>query len=141
MAGEPWEHVVLSQWEHPDGRIGNAGQRTVLVSGLCMPRRSVKALRAMCLPVLLLPLHLSPLPVRLPSGGQRQHSGSRPCRRNWPLHGHGAFKLVPRPHGARVVPCRWVFTANRDEHGNVMRFKARLVVKGFLQRLGVRTCQ
>jgi hypothetical protein len=36
--GEPWEHVVLSQWQHPVDRIGNAGPQAVMVSGLCMRR-------------------------------------------------------------------------------------------------------
>jgi hypothetical protein len=38
--------------------------------------------------------------------------------------------------GARAIGLKWVFKVKKDEHGNVMRHKARLVVKGSAQRQG-----
>jgi hypothetical protein len=37
----------------------------------------------------------------------------------------------------KVLPTRWVFSLKTDQSGNVIKFKARFVVKGFLQRKGV----
>ena len=37
----------------------------------------------------------------------------------------------------KVLPTRWVFSLKTDQSGNVTKFKARFVVKGFLQRKGV----
>ena len=37
----------------------------------------------------------------------------------------------------KVLPTRWVFALKTDQVGNVTKFKARFVVKGFLQRKGI----
>jgi hypothetical protein len=50
---------------------------------------------------------------------------------------HQTFKLVPLPHPApNLVSCRWVF-AVKEKDGLVVRFKARLVARGFTQQQGV----
>ncbi|CAM9711159.1 unnamed protein product, partial [Phaeothamnion confervicola] len=41
------------------------------------------------------------------------------------------------PHGRNVIGCRWVFTKKRAADGTILRYKARLVAQGFLQRPGV----
>lgn len=46
------------------------------------------------------------------------------------------WDLVDRPH-QKVVPCKWVYKIKKDAHGNVIKYKARLVVKGFHQVKGV----
>lgn len=46
------------------------------------------------------------------------------------------WKLVPRPEGAKILGNRWVFAVKRDEKGEIVRFKARLVAQGFRQRKG-----
>eukprot|EP00644_Phytophthora_capsici_P015126 jgi/Phyca11/128394/e_gw1.75.86.1 len=46
------------------------------------------------------------------------------------------WKLVKRPRDTRVLTTKWVLRVKRDEHGNVQRYKARLVVHGFKQRFG-----
>jgi hypothetical protein len=51
----------------------------------------------------------------------------------------GVYKLVPRsavPTGRKVLRGKWVFRLKRDENGNPVRYKARLVVKGFEQVFG-----
>jgi len=43
------------------------------------------------------------------------------------------WKLVKLPKGNKVVGAKWVFRNKLNENGEVVRNKARLVVKGFLQ--------
>ncbi|KAE9235367.1 Retrovirus-related Pol polyprotein from transposon TNT 1-94 [Phytophthora fragariae] len=47
------------------------------------------------------------------------------------------WKLVPKSAHQRPIGCRWVFALKRDEKGQVVRYKARLVVKGYSQRHGI----
>ncbi|OWZ14145.1 polyprotein [Phytophthora megakarya] len=55
------------------------------------------------------------------------------------LKGQNTWKLVPREAAKdkKVITCRWVFAVKRDERGHIKRFKARLVIHGFKQELGV----
>ena len=49
------------------------------------------------------------------------------------------YKLVPRssvPTGRKVLRGKWVFRLKRDEHGNPVRFKSRLVTHSFEQVFG-----
>ncbi len=50
---------------------------------------------------------------------------------------HGVWELVPRPRGANIVGCRWVFKVKTNADGSVERYKARLVAQGFRQKEGV----
>jgi len=53
------------------------------------------------------------------------------------LMSHNTYSLVSRPPGlANLVSCRWVF-AVKEKDGFVVRFKARLVARGFSQQQGV----
>jgi hypothetical protein len=47
----------------------------------------------------------------------------------------GAFKKVSRAQaeGKQVIPLKWVFKYKLDEHGYLVKFKARLVVRGDLE--------
>ena len=40
------------------------------------------------------------------------------------------------PQGRKPIGCRWVFKTKRNEHGNVIEQKARLVAQGFSQKFG-----
>jgi hypothetical protein len=50
---------------------------------------------------------------------------------------NGTWQLVDPPGGVRPVDVKWVFTVKRDSMGSIVRFKARVVAKGFMQREGV----
>jgi hypothetical protein len=53
------------------------------------------------------------------------------CKRE--VFGHA----VPTPPKVIPVGCKWVFLRKRNEHGQVVRYKARLVAQGFTQRPGI----
>jgi len=50
---------------------------------------------------------------------------------------NGAWELVELPPGKNLVTCKWVFKAKHDANGNIVRFKARLVARGFSQAYGI----
>ena len=55
------------------------------------------------------------------------------------LQGQGVWEETKRselPRGAKVIGSRWVFKTKRDHMGKIVRYKARLVVKGFNQVYG-----
>src|SRR5690349_5317286 len=41
------------------------------------------------------------------------------------------------PHNFHCFWCKWIFTRKRNAKGEVVRYKARLVAQGFLQRPGI----
>ena len=47
------------------------------------------------------------------------------------------WNLAGLPPGRRAIGARWVFKLKRNEAGEIVRFKARLVAQGFTQREGV----
>ena len=53
------------------------------------------------------------------------------------LDAHDTMEYVERPHGHKVIPVHWIFSTKVDEHGNVLRFKARLVAQGCRQVPGI----
>ena len=48
-----------------------------------------------------------------------------------------AFKIVKKPADSKAVKCRTVLTNKYDSNNNVECQKARIVAKGFTQRLGI----
>jgi len=44
------------------------------------------------------------------------------------------WELVDLPHGHRVITLKWVFKLKRDEVGAIVKHKARLVARGFVQQ-------
>ncbi|KAG1665273.1 hypothetical protein FOA52_015850 [Chlamydomonas sp. UWO 241] len=49
----------------------------------------------------------------------------------------GTWELCQPPNGFSALPVRWVYKFKRDATGQVVRFKARIVAKGFKQVEGV----
>ncbi|KAJ1525556.1 hypothetical protein ONE63_010361 [Megalurothrips usitatus] len=71
---------------------------------------------------------------------------SRPDAREWKramdeemesLNRHGTWELVSRPDGRNVISSKWVFKLKTDASGTPVRYKARLVARGFNQQHGV----
>ncbi|BBG99469.1 transposable element gene [Prunus dulcis] len=50
---------------------------------------------------------------------------------------NGVWKLVTLPQGCKPIGCKWVFKTKRNSKGQVDRYKARLVTKGFTQKEGI----
>ena len=48
----------------------------------------------------------------------------------------GTFTITSPPPHVVVIGCKWVHKKKRDQHGRVIKYKARWVAQGFLQRLG-----
>ena len=48
----------------------------------------------------------------------------------------GTWKLEELPADRESIGNKWVFVRKRDENGNIIRFKARLVAQGFSQKPG-----
>jgi len=53
------------------------------------------------------------------------------------LNANGTWELVDAPDGANIVTSKWVYKIKFGSNGELERFKARLVARGFTQRYGV----
>ena len=53
------------------------------------------------------------------------------------LESAGTWQVVERPEGVNVVDSKWVFQLKKDAKGNIVKWKARLVARGFTQVQGV----
>jgi hypothetical protein len=49
---------------------------------------------------------------------------------------NGTWELVDRPYGCKPVGCKWVFKKKLRSDGNIDKYKASLVVKGYTQQEG-----
>jgi hypothetical protein len=47
------------------------------------------------------------------------------------------WDVVPRGPNVKTVGTKWVFSVKKNERGDIVRYKARLVAQGFRQRFGV----
>nr|GEX64338.1 hypothetical protein [Tanacetum cinerariifolium] len=45
--------------------------------------------------------------------------------------------LVPCPDNIFIIPLKWIFKIKLDDYGDVLKNKARLVVKGYRQEIGI----
>lgn len=50
---------------------------------------------------------------------------------------NGTWELVRLPVGRKPVTCKWIWKVKEDQNGNVARYKARLVARGFSQQYGI----
>ena len=48
----------------------------------------------------------------------------------------GVWRLTTLPEKVKPLGCRWVFTLKRNEKGEIVRYKARLVAQGYKQIKG-----
>jgi len=48
----------------------------------------------------------------------------------------GTWKLEDSPTDRKPIGCKWVYLRKRDEKGNIIKYKARLVAQGFSQKPG-----
>lgn len=46
-------------------------------------------------------------------------------------------ELIDAPKDQTIIDCKWTYKLKRDSNGNVQRYKARLVARGFRQREGI----
>ena len=53
------------------------------------------------------------------------------------LEKNETWLVTKPPTGKKVVNCKWNFTMKYNSDGNVNRFKARLVARGFTQSYGI----
>ena len=49
----------------------------------------------------------------------------------------GTWVLVPRPKDKNVLKGRWVYKVKLGPNGEVLRYKSRFVIKGYLQKYGI----
>ena len=47
------------------------------------------------------------------------------------LKGNGLYELVDRPKGKKVVKSKWVLRVKTNEKGEVEKYKARVIAKGY----------
>lgn len=52
------------------------------------------------------------------------------------LQENGTWEIVPTPKGKNIVSCKWVFKTKEDTNEGVVKYKARLVARGFSQKFG-----
>ena len=53
------------------------------------------------------------------------------------MEDNSVWDLVELPKGSKPIGCKWIFKTKRDSKGNVKRYKAHLVAKGFTQKEGI----
>ena len=50
---------------------------------------------------------------------------------------NGVWELVKQPSGQGIISGKWHFANQLDDEGNVVKFKARFVARGFTQTPGI----
>ena len=53
------------------------------------------------------------------------------------MYTNQVWTLVEPPEGTKPIGCKWIFKMTMGMEGNVIAYKAKLVVKGYLQRKGI----
>jgi hypothetical protein len=50
------------------------------------------------------------------------------------IRDNNTWALVELPHGHHAIGLKWVYKVKRNENGDIVRYKARPIAKGYLQR-------
>ena len=53
------------------------------------------------------------------------------------MYSNKVWTLVDKPEGIKPIGCKWVYKKKLGPTGKVETFKARLVVKGYIQKVGI----
>ena len=53
------------------------------------------------------------------------------------MNSNDVWDLVELRNGKRPIQCKWVYKTKKDSLGNIERYKARVVAKGFTQKKGI----
>lgn len=53
------------------------------------------------------------------------------------LLSNSTWELTDLPPNKRAIPCKWVFKIKTNEKGEIVKYKARLVIKGCAQKKGL----
>lgn len=53
------------------------------------------------------------------------------------IHENATWKLTSLPGGHRAIGLKWFFKLKKDPTGNIVKYRARLVAKGYAQQQGV----
>ena len=53
------------------------------------------------------------------------------------LHANNTWELVKMPKEKNAIGCKWVYKIKHKADGSIERYKARLVVKGYTQQVGI----
>ncbi|XP_028193225.1 uncharacterized protein LOC114378814 [Glycine soja] len=54
-----------------------------------------------------------------------------------PMNDNEFWNLVELHEGVKPIGCKWIFKTKKDSKGNIERYKARLIAKGFTQKEGI----
>lgn len=50
---------------------------------------------------------------------------------------NGTWILTDLPTGAKKIEVKWVYKTKLNEHGEIEKYKAHLVAKGYVQEYGI----
>ncbi|GJZ80177.1 zinc finger, CCHC-type containing protein [Tanacetum coccineum] len=50
---------------------------------------------------------------------------------------NNTWKLVELPKGRKAIGLKWVYKVKRDPNGRILKYKARIVAKGYVQKQGI----
>lgn len=50
---------------------------------------------------------------------------------------NNTWEITTLPQNKRAIPCKWVFKTKTNEEGKIIKYKARLVIKGCSQKKGI----
>ncbi|GKA14246.1 ribonuclease H-like domain-containing protein [Tanacetum coccineum] len=81
--------------------------------------------------------HISPIPKSPSLALSDPHWRNAMYNEYNALIKNGIWVLVPRPSGANIMRCLWLFRHKFHANGSLSRYKARLVANGSSQQLGI----